>query len=173
VNLYFLQGLSRKLSRQTYMSELIVLICLEMGTRRLQRTLEDTTPKRELRGCQVGPDSPTTGCLAPGATCHPPPHYVDCLPPPRLHLHHSLSWFQPRAHHGRFDLYILAKSARDVWEASPHGCSQGTPKRPDCCDERCPSTDLELLMVTQRGRQRALECRQKGSGSIRAAQSRS
>ena len=59
VNVYFLQGLSRKMSRQTYMSELIMLIHQETGTRRFQRTLEDTTPKREPRGYHVGLAEPT------------------------------------------------------------------------------------------------------------------
>ena len=41
------------------MLELIVLIQHEMGTRRFQRTLEDTTPKQEPRGCHVGLTGPT------------------------------------------------------------------------------------------------------------------
>ena len=50
------------------MSELIVLIHRETGTRRFQRTLEDTTPKRELRGYHVGPTDPT--CRPPGPWGH-------------------------------------------------------------------------------------------------------
>ena len=41
------------------MSELIELIHHETGTRRLQRTPEDTTPKREPRGYQVALTSPS------------------------------------------------------------------------------------------------------------------
>ena len=40
------------------MLELIVLIHREMGTKRFQRTPEDTTPKREPRGYHVGPPDP-------------------------------------------------------------------------------------------------------------------
>jgi hypothetical protein len=40
------------------------------------------------------------------ATCHPPPRYVSFPPPPRLHLHRSLSRFDLRAHVGRPRLYI-------------------------------------------------------------------
>jgi hypothetical protein len=41
------------------------------------------------------------------------------------------------------------KSARDVREAGPHGCSQGAQLHPDRCDERCLSVSLEPLKVTQ------------------------
>ena len=34
--------------------------------------------------------------------------YVGSPPPPRLHLRYPLSQFDPRAHVGRFGLYILA-----------------------------------------------------------------
>ena len=39
------------------MSELIMLINRETGTRRFQMTPEDTTPKREPRGCPAPPVS--------------------------------------------------------------------------------------------------------------------
>ena len=47
------------------MSELIMLICHETGTRRFHRTLEDTTPKQEPRGYHVGPVGPTCRPLNP------------------------------------------------------------------------------------------------------------
>ena len=31
--------------------------------------------------------------------------YVGSPPPPRLHLRHSISWFDPRVHDGRSSLY--------------------------------------------------------------------
>jgi hypothetical protein len=100
--MYFLQGLSRKSPRQTYMSELIMPIHCEMGTRRFQRTLEDTTLMQEPRGYWAA--SPV-GRLAPRATRQPPPHYVGSPLPPRLHLRCSLSRFDLRAHDGWFGLY--------------------------------------------------------------------
>jgi hypothetical protein len=51
------------------MSKLIVLIRHETDTRRFQRTPEDTTPKQEPRGYQVGPGDPT--CRPPGPWGHP------------------------------------------------------------------------------------------------------
>jgi hypothetical protein len=80
------------------MSELIVLIHRETGTRRFQRTPEDTTSKRDPRG--------SIGRPTPGATRQPLSRYVGFPPPPRLHLRRSLSWFDPRAHVGRSGLYI-------------------------------------------------------------------
>ena len=47
------------------MSELIVLIHRKTGTRRFQRTLEDTTPKQVSRGCHVGLPSPTYRLASP------------------------------------------------------------------------------------------------------------
>ena len=47
MNLYFLQGLFRKPSRWTYMSDLIVLILNETDTRRFQKTREDSHTKVE------------------------------------------------------------------------------------------------------------------------------
>ena len=41
------------------MSDLIMLICREMGTKRFQRTPDDTTPKWKPRGCQAGLAGPT------------------------------------------------------------------------------------------------------------------
>ena len=52
--------------------------------------------------------TPPAGRPACGATYQPPPHYVGSPHPPRLHLHRSLSWFDPRAHDGCFGLYIAA-----------------------------------------------------------------
>ena len=52
-------GLSRKLSRWTQMSELYTLIHNETDTRRIQKTLEDTTPWQGLSGYMVGPIDPT------------------------------------------------------------------------------------------------------------------
>ena len=64
-----------------------------------QKTQEDSTPKQRARRRQVG--------LA-RAHLSAPHCYVGSPPPPRLHLHRPLSWFDPRAHVGRFGLYILA-----------------------------------------------------------------
>ena len=58
------------------------------------------------------------GCLAPllgrpapyEPTCQPH-RYVGFLPPPRMHLHHCLSRFDPRAHVGPSGLYNLAPAS--------------------------------------------------------------
>ena len=51
---------------------------------------------------------PPVGHPAPRATRQPPLPYVGSPPPLRLHLRRSLSRFDPRAHIGRFGLYISA-----------------------------------------------------------------
>jgi hypothetical protein len=48
---------------------------------------------------------PHVGHPTPRATCQPPPRYVGSPPPPRLHLHYSLSQFDPMAHDGHSGLY--------------------------------------------------------------------
>ena len=83
VNLYFLQGLSRKPSWRTEMSDLIVLIHSENNPRKFQKTWEDSTPKRKERRHQVGPAAPRVHMLAPRC-------YIGSPLPPRLHLRHLL-----------------------------------------------------------------------------------
>jgi hypothetical protein len=84
------------------MLELIVLIHRETGTRRFQKTPEDTTLKQEPRAWLAPPASRS----ALRAIRQPLPRYVGFPPPSRLHLRHSLSRFDPRAHIGRSRLYI-------------------------------------------------------------------
>ena len=52
--------------------------------------------------------APPVGCLAPRPTYQPPRRNVDSPPPPRLHLRHPLSWFNPRAQDWCSFLYISA-----------------------------------------------------------------
>ena len=55
-----------------------------------------------------GQPAPPVGRLAPRAHCQPLHHNVGSPPPPRMHLRHPLSRFDPRAHVGRSGLYIPA-----------------------------------------------------------------
>ena len=54
----------------------------------------------------VGSATPPAGRPAPRATHQPLLRYVGSPPPPRLHLHHSLSRFDPRAHGMLRPIYI-------------------------------------------------------------------
>ena len=87
------------------MSDLIALIHSEMDIRRLQKTQEDSTLKWRARRRQVGRPAPPVSHPAPRAHLSAPRCYVESPPPPRLHLCHPLSRFDPRAHVGRSGLY--------------------------------------------------------------------
>ena len=108
MNLYFLQGLSRKQSRWTKMSDLIALIHSENnpdGSIRLERIPHRSGGREAAKWTH--PALPA-GQPAPRPTCQPPRRNVGSLPPPRLHLCRPLSRFDPRAHVGCSSLYILA-----------------------------------------------------------------
>jgi hypothetical protein len=76
-------------------------------------TLEDSrgpqkaTPRSRHREADIwGRPDPPADRPTPWPHMSVPLRYVDYPPPPRLHLHHSLSRFDPRAHVGRSELYI-------------------------------------------------------------------
>jgi hypothetical protein len=62
--------------------------------------------------------APPVGRLAPRGHLSIPRCYVDFPSPPRMHLHRSLSPFDPRAHVASSGLYILAPALPP--EASSH-----------------------------------------------------
>jgi len=71
--------------------------------------MADACEMSRSRGATMwGQLAPLAGHPAPGPTCQSPHHNVGFPPPPRLHLRHPLSWFDPRAHVGRSGLYIPA-----------------------------------------------------------------
>ena len=71
-----------------------------------QKTLED------LRGlCALAETGPPVGHQVPWALMSTPPLNVGSPPPPRLHMCHPISQFDPRAHVGCFGLYILAPAS--------------------------------------------------------------
>ena len=104
MNLCFLQGLLRKPSRWTYMSDLIALIRSETDTRRIERTLRRGR-EEEVAGPTCRPPGPTYRPLGLWAHLSASASHVGSPPPPRLHLRRSLSRFDPRAHDGRSSLY--------------------------------------------------------------------
>jgi hypothetical protein len=74
------------------MSEVIMLI---RARKQLQKVPEDTKGQTTKEDCKR-PTSPI-GRPAPRSHMSAPPRYVGFPPPPRLHLRHSLSRFDPRA----------------------------------------------------------------------------
>jgi hypothetical protein len=100
VNLYFLQGISWKLKRGIKTSQGIKLNSYKNYSRRLQRTSGDNPRGRALEATRWDQLAPSWCHPSPGSGPHLSASGMFLHRLPRLHLCHSSSWFDPRAHVG-------------------------------------------------------------------------